>query len=691
MKDRTLKTITCCLFGICTSGVAAQTMITEKNDSLQGSLQGITVSAERSDLKVGDGKIGYDLNRISRRYAVDNAWEALAKLPGVSEKDGSYLLTGTPATVILNGKPTTMTAEQLATLLQNTPVNRVEKVEVMHSAPPQYHVRGAVLNIILKQSHNYSFQGEINSDYMNRFFSYGGIGGNFRVTLPKVTLDVMYNAARRKYIESLDMYSRHTLKDKVYDIQQDQAVRGKRWTHNFRTALDWKMSKKDKLSVAYTGYVTPALKSNSNSKGNFQDSYSMEDENSRMHNLSLAYTSGFGLQMGGDYTYYKSRTDQQLDANYTDGSAVSLLMNSGQRIDRYNVYADQNFNLKRSWTFGFGGSYTYANDRDFQVYNKMEGNTQAQDVHSALKEHTVNFYVSVGKNYTSGTSFSVSATGEYYKMGNYSRWSVYPQASFIYMPSSSHIFQLELSTDKTYPSYWDMQSSVSYVDGYSEVWGTPGLRPEKDYQLTASYIFHQKYSFSMFYNRTNDFFTQAAYQSSERLALIYQSLNWNYEQSAGLQVSLPFTVTKWYSTKVGLTETFLQQRADHYHDISFNRTKWVAFVSLDNSFNVCKGLLLNLSGFYQSPAIQGTYDLESAFIASVAAKYTFAKGKASVTVKCDDLFNTGLPKAKIRYGAQHLDIDMGRYLCSFSVHFSYRFGGYKEKNVKKVDTSRFGH
>ena len=43
-----------------------------------------------------------------------------------------------------------MSYEQLINLLKNTPASRVEKAEVMYSAPPQYHVRGAAINLILK-------------------------------------------------------------------------------------------------------------------------------------------------------------------------------------------------------------------------------------------------------------------------------------------------------------------------------------------------------------------------------------------------------------------------------------------------------------------------------------------------------------------------------------------------------------
>ena len=84
----------------------------------------------------------------------------LTQLPGVSEQDGGLTLAGAGGvTVILNGKPSTMSTEQLASLLRSTPVERIEKAEVMYSTPPQYHVRGAAINLVLRRSHDYSFSG----------------------------------------------------------------------------------------------------------------------------------------------------------------------------------------------------------------------------------------------------------------------------------------------------------------------------------------------------------------------------------------------------------------------------------------------------------------------------------------------------------------------------------------------------
>ena len=50
---------------------------------------------------------------------------------------------------------------------------------------------------------------------------------------------------------------------------------------------------------------------------------------------------------------------------------------------------------------------------------------------------------------------------------------------------------------------------------------------------------------------------------------------------------------------------------------------------------------------------------------------------------------TGMPATKVRFKGQHLDMNSGFYSRSFTLHFSYCFGGYKKKEIKGIDTSRF--
>ena len=105
----------------------------------------------------------------------------------------------------------------------------------------------------------------------------------------------------------------------------------------------------------------------------------------------------------------------------------------------------QKHNLTNNWGIGYGVAYRYAKDYDFQTYNNVTGNIQTENTEAKLNEQTASFYFSLNKNWATGTSFSVSATGEYYTIGNYHKWAVYPQASLTYLKSPKHIFQLSLS------------------------------------------------------------------------------------------------------------------------------------------------------------------------------------------------------------------------------------------------------
>ena len=452
-------------------------------------LEEVVIKGERPLVKVEDGRLGYDLSVLSERQVVNNAYEAISKLPGVQESNGVLSLAGASSlTIILNGKPITMTADQLETLLRNTPVDRVEKAEVVYSAPPEFHVRGAVINVVMKRSNDYSFQGELSTYYQNRYFSSGGANGNFRLSTPKVTLDVMYGADNVKIMEYTDLFSRHTLGDKVYEITQNERLSTKSWTHNVRTALEYNINEKNHLNVAYTGSFTPDRDGRSIADGSFQQSTLDKFTENKMHNIALQYSSGFGLELGGDYTRYTSDNNQTMSTQLADKSENAYTLTGGQRIDRYSVYADQKHRLANNWGIGYGVSYRYTNNYDFQTYDNVAGNIKPENTDAKLEEQTTNFYFSLSKSWATGTSFSVSATGEYYTIGNYHKWAVYPQASLTYLKSPQHIFQLSLSTDKTYPGYWDMQSSVTYLNGYSEIQGTPGLRPMTTYSLNGNYI-----------------------------------------------------------------------------------------------------------------------------------------------------------------------------------------------------------
>ena len=661
-------------------------------ESKDYNLEEVVIEGEKPLVKVENGRLGYNLSVLSEKQVVNNAYEAITKLPGVQESSGILSLAGANSlTIVMNGKPTTMTAEQLETLLRNTPVDRVEKAEVMYSAPPELHVRGAIINVVMKRSNDYSFQGELSTYYQNKYFSSGGANGNFRLSTPKVTLDVMYGTDNIKMLEYTELFSRHTLSDKVYEITQNEKLSSKSWVHNVRTALEYNINKKNHLNVAYTGSFTPDGHNRSIADGSFQQSNLDKFTDNKMNNITVQYSSGIGLEVGGDYTRYTSDNNQTMFTQLSDKNKSLYTLTGGQRIDRYSIYADQKHNLTNNWGIGYGVAYRYAKDYDFQTYNNVTGNIQTENTEAKLNEQTASFYFSLNKNWTTGTSLSISAIGEYYTIGNYHKWAVYPQASLTYLKSPKHIFQLSLSTDKTYPGYWDMQSSVTYLNGYSELQGTPGLRPMTNYNLNGTYILKQKYIFGMFYTHTSDYFAQSPYQATDRLALIYKNTNWNYMRMIGANIILPFSIGNWYDARLTLVGMQARQKCERFFDVPFDRKKWMFVGTFDNTFMVGKNLSFELTGNIQTPFIQGTLDLNSSFNLTAGMKWSFAKNRCSLIARCSDIFNSSMPDMKVRFKGQHLDMNTGFYTRTVSLNFTYRFGGYKKQEIKGVDTSRFGH
>lgn len=101
---------------------------------------------------------------------------------------------------------------------------------------------------------------------------------------------------------------------------------------------------------------------------------------------SLCSRLGIGLSVGVDYTYYNSDDRQNLNVDYNNGAIGKIASRSAQTIGRYAVYADQSHSIKNGWTIGYGASYTYSYDRDYQFYDVVGTANQAQNTDSKLKE-----------------------------------------------------------------------------------------------------------------------------------------------------------------------------------------------------------------------------------------------------------------------------------------------------------------
>ena len=654
----------------------------EMPDSIEGrELNEVVVKGEKPQIKGKDGIMVVDLPNIVKDKPVSNILEALGYLPGVVNNNGMIGLAGTSdVTIILNGELTNMPMQNLYQLLYTTPIDRLKTVEVMYTAPAKYHVNGAVINVVLKTPTPLDgLQGQVRAGYNQGH--YGSYGGGLAATyaVNDWTFDLNYGLSRSKSWNHEVTYSNHLIEGQRSMIEDNMRRISESWSNTIYAAATYKG-----LRLTYNGQITSSAKGRSLSDGtlgSFTNNY-IYDEPINYHNIAMRYSAPFGLTVGGDYTYYGEKRNQSLFQK----SAYLLGELNKQDINRWHIYLDQQHQLGK-WQLSYGVEYQRADDSSSQKIGDSEGfsGTTSEDLADA--------YIGVQRSFDWGLSFIVSAKGEYYHNNYQHNWNFIPQLGATYYKTPKSIFQLNLSTIRVYPSYWELRNGTSHINPYAKVLGNPSLQPYLNYAGQFSYIFKQKYVATLYVQYADKATVQLPYQSPDELSLIYQTINTNYKRTVGLNLNVPFNVGYIWNATATANVFNQREKADHFHDISFDNKKWIFYGALNNSFKFSQNSPLSLSVdfTYISPSIQGLADLSALWKVDAGVKWQFGKKRCcEIDLQANDIFNRWSPTMTIRHAGQDYRMKVRDMTRNLKLTFIWRFNGFKPKNESGIDTSRFG-
>ena len=281
-------------------------------DSLFGQLPEVMVKGERPVVKAQQGKLVYDIPRLVEQLPVSNAYEALKELPGVIEQNGQLSLGGRSVSVIVNGKVSTMSWEQLKTLLETTSVSRLSKAEVMAAAPARYGIRGAMINVVLKETlgQQPSFSGELMGSFQKDRHESGNAQGVLLYTSRRFSLNAMLGYSDSRSCSHIAKDSWHKVDGQLHDMALDTRGNGHGKRMDYRLAVDVDLGKKHQLSVVYNGnhrngYDRTEMQGTATSDR-------LSEGTRTLHNVKTDYQSPFGLSVGADFLFYTSPTEEEV-------------------------------------------------------------------------------------------------------------------------------------------------------------------------------------------------------------------------------------------------------------------------------------------------------------------------------------------------------------------------------------------
>lgn len=352
----------------------------------------------------------------------------------------------------------------------------------------------------------------------------------------KFSADFLYSYSHGRNYFLTDKEALHALSDgTIHPISTNESQRSRSNRHNLRLAGDYVFAANHQLSVTYNAQFVNGF--NLSTVDGTQISNARTRMTDQLHNARLDYHMPFGWKAGVEYTYYHSPSSQLLHSRM-GSDELDFRVKDSQRINRWKLFLSGEHDLGNGWGMNYGAVYTTSLDNSHQYYHDPEtdeiisGNSNMK---SRRREQTLNFYAGFNKAFGDKLSLDASLAAEQFHTTVWNEWSLYPTFNINYAPAPGNVWQLSLSSDKSYPDYWATQDAVSYMGGgYSEIHGNPYLKPEINYQLQLTYVLNSKYMFNAWYSHTKDNATQTLYQSPERLVEIYKYFNFDFEQQAGV-------------------------------------------------------------------------------------------------------------------------------------------------------------
>ncbi len=646
----------------------------------------VTVQAERPIVRMERGRLSYDMPTLLKRIPADNAYDALRNIPGIMASEGSLSVANRPVTLIINGKATTLNQEEAVERLKAMPAERLARAEVMLSAPPQLHVRGAVINVITRESKGET-SGQLQGMLSQSKHTRGNATGNLLIVRNKLTLDLNYGYTLGKNYGEVKHTALHPLDGQRIAYYDKTAGTVSGYRHNWRAGIDYQIGKAHSLSLAYTGNHNDTDKEN-HATGTTV-AHQLSTHKNQLHNIDPTYQLPFGLQLSANYLHYRSPQEQHLDTDAQDNSR-DLTAHSNQTIHKWLYTADQSHALPKGWGLNYGGKVQLTSNSSYQTTRDAEGNALPEATSQVdLHERIASIYVGGSKEIAKNLSMDASLTLENFHNARWNKWRVYPTLNAMWRIKPLHMLSLSLSSDAKYPSYWSTMSTVYYSSAYSEIWGNPNLKPSNDYGIYLTYQLRHRYSFTAFAEMKPNWFVQLPYQPSDRMAVIMQEVNFNHRNTYGIQASAQFRAGRWLNGNAFVVGMLTDDRNDAFHDIPFHRRHLSAVVGGTASIQPWQrtNLRLILSPTYQSSAIQGVYDIRAMFSLNASLRWASKDNQWSIVASGNNLTNRSMQTSDT-WRNQHFIMDVCQDWISGSLSVVYRFGNYKQKQQKKIDTSR---
>ncbi len=653
------------------------------------------------------------------------ALEVLEKSPGVSvDRDGIISLKGKQGVlVMIDGKPTYLSGNDLATMLGNMNANQLDQIEIMTNPPAKYDAAGnsGVINIKTKKNKQKGFNGNLSLGYGQGVYWKTNNSLNLNYRNQKLNVFMNLSANQNRGFGDLHIvrdYVGPDGKTRTSIFEQPTLMKHRFTNNNLKVGMDYNLTKKTSVGIVGSGFISPR-RFDAESTGMLQDANGVTDSTAKTVsttkdkwkngsvNLNLRHqintTDDFGADL--DYVQYNADNTQMFDNRifYPDGTTVyddklkGLLPST---IKIYSAKADYTRNFKSGLKFEAGLKSSLVktdNLADYYIDNGAGWQNDYGKTNHFLYEENINAaYVNgnkkVGKfNLQTGLRFE-NTNYKGHQLGNPTKDdssfrrdynSLFPTVYVSYEADSNNTFTINTGRRIDRPAYQQLNPFLFFINKFTYAAGNPFLQPQYTTSFEVSHSYKGKYNTSLSYTRTKQFFTQI-FRPVDEVTILTDG-NLGEAQNFGFSFNTQLQPASWWNVSSSLNVNYRVVDGIAYG----NKIETEAFngqLNVNNQFNFKKGWGAELSGWYNSRNVDGQFDIKPFGQVSIGLSKQVLKGKGSIKMNVRDLFRTQIIDGHIKYGNVDEHFVQSRDSRVFNMTFTYRFGKqFKDAPRKKSE------
>lgn len=634
--------------------------------------------------------------------ASENVYEILKRLPGVTiDNNDNISLKGKQGVkVMIDEKPTYVSADQLATLLKSMQGKNVERIEIIENPSARYDAEGnsGIINIKTKHNRAPGFNGSVNAGITFTRTIGGNAGLDLNMNFGKVNVYGTYNFYDWKGWQAMDLTRMFTSGSFAGAYQfTDNESNSNGSAHNYKVGADYFVRKNHVISFMLRGNT--GFNNNSEvGSTRFTDSNQRMDStvrsiierknywNNQTANLNYKWdidTMGRSLTMDADYAHFYFRSGSEQESSFFDAlnnplnRTLNLISTLHGDINVISAKADYNHPINKTYNMegGVKSSFVNTNSTASMIGYLLQDdrfifreNIQAAYINARAQYAKTSLQLGLRLENTNSTGTSVS-TGQ---VDTKSYLELFPSVFVQQTLKPEQTLGLRYSYRIGRPSYHFLNPFVWMLDPYTYNQGNPLLDPQFTHALSLNHNFKNKFMTSIGYNYTRDLFTQVLYQNDETKA-IYQTME-NLGSSTDLNISesIQLQPAKWWRLNGTVTGMYKKVVSKIDAGNEFSRVSYTGNVS--NHFTLPFKLSMELSGYYNSKELVGNFTIKPRYQIDLGLQRSILKDKGTIKLSFRDIFDTGSAGAYTKYG--NIDIDVNNYWETrrLNVTFTYRFG-----------------